>query len=230
MKSIILKCIKPLVKCTLLLIVPFTTSAQSHSIDQKIINLSDVYTVNDFYKNTYYNAIDSVDVSWEIIEHTMPEEWSFSNCFPSCNPVGVISGLNNFPANSSQYLNCHFYPNNTPGMGMVKMLIITNQIHLDTVTWIGTADSNSVSVFELYNSDTKVYPTATSGIVTIELPKITNGQIVIFSLTGEKVFQTDFNEDELELNLKGVIEQGLYFIQIIDVFGNQLVLRKILYE
>ncbi len=222
--------IKPIIKVTLFLIVPLTINAQTHSIDQKIINLSDIYTVNDFYKNTYYNAIDSVDVSWEIIEHTMPEEWSFSNCFPFCNPVGVTSGLNNFPANSSQYLNCHFYPNNTPGMGMVKMLIITNQIHLDTVTWIGTADSNSVSIFELYNSDTKVYPTATSGNVTIELPKITNGQIVIYSLTGRKVFQTNFNVDELELNLKGVIEQGLYFIQVMDISQNLLVTRKILYQ
>jgi hypothetical protein len=37
--------------------------------------------------------------------------------------------------NSEQYLNCHIYPNSTPGSGLIKMEITTNLLHKDTITW-----------------------------------------------------------------------------------------------
>jgi len=104
-----------------------------------------------FYQNTYYNALDSVTVHWEIVESNVPLGWTYSNCFPNCFAPGVKNGTNSFLPNSQQYLNCHFYPNNIPGTGVVKMKITTNQSYVDTVTWVGVAYSAS-SVDEAYGS------------------------------------------------------------------------------
>lgn len=126
-------------------------SAQNHSIDQHLITFSDYANVNSFYQNTYYNAYDTTQVSWEIIESSMPQGWEFSNCFPNCYNPGITSGTNNFLPNTQQYLNCHFFPNNTPGTGIVKMQITTNNEYIDTVTWEGTANFISSINDEIIN-------------------------------------------------------------------------------
>ena len=59
------------------LIVSLFGYSQTHSIDESIINLSDDASVSDFYANTFYNAYDSVNISWQIIESDMPDQWSF---------------------------------------------------------------------------------------------------------------------------------------------------------
>tara|TARA_B110000003_G_C16504801_1_gene478837 strand:+ start:40 stop:600 length:561 start_codon:yes stop_codon:yes gene_type:complete len=130
--------------------------SQTHTIDETTINITSNSNVNDFFKNTYYNAFDSVNVEWEIVENTMPIQWSFSNCFPNCYNPGVLSGSSTFSAGSQQYLNCHFYPNNTSGTGVVKMKITTNQTYIDTVTWIGVAESISSFNQIIDNSNNKI--------------------------------------------------------------------------
>ncbi len=146
----------------------FCVNAQIHSIDQHLITFSDYANVNSFYQNTYYNAHDTTQVSWEIIESTMPQEWEFSNCFPNCYNPGITNGTNNFLPNTQQYLNCHFYPNNTPGSGIVKMQITTNNEYIDTVTWIGTANLISSINDEIING-------------------IGNEEYLIYDVTGKRV-------------------------------------------
>jgi len=136
------------------IIVEKENNPLTHSIDDYIIELSDISTVSDFYQNTYYNAIETCDISWQIVEAEMPNEWEFSICFPSCYDPGVISGTANFSASTNQYLNCHFYPNNTAGHGVVKMEITTNSNAIDTVVWIGTAvESTNLGTYHLLNTD-----------------------------------------------------------------------------
>ena len=126
----------------------------THTIDDYTIELSNVSTVSDFYQNTYYNALEACDISWQIVEVEMPNEWEFSVCFPSCYNPGVMSGTANFSASTNQYLNCHFYPNNTAGQGVVKMEITTNSNAIDTVVWIGTAvESINLETYHLLNTN-----------------------------------------------------------------------------
>ncbi|MGB1932037.1 MAG: cupredoxin domain-containing protein [Flavobacteriales bacterium] len=126
----------------------------THTIDDHTIELSDISTVSDFYQNTYYNALEACDISWQIVEAEMPNEWEFSICFPSCYDSGVTSGTSNFSASTNQYLNCHFYPNNTAGQGVVKMEITTNLTARDTVVWIGTAvEPINLETYYLSNTD-----------------------------------------------------------------------------
>ena len=128
---------------TALFFLAISVKAQPHSIDQYVMNFSDNFNVITFSENTYYNTYDSVELNWEIIESSMPVQWDFSNCFPDCNEIGVTNGSNIFPANTQHYLGCHFYPNNTPGTGIVKMKISTNHQYVDTVTWVGVASSSN---------------------------------------------------------------------------------------
>ncbi len=111
-----------------------------HSIDQNEIILQGYSSDYDFYQNTYYNAFEELSITWEIINVDIPNEWDFSICFPECYPIGTINGSNEFTTNSSNYLNCHVYPNNISGSGLIQMAINTDGLYLDTVSWIATAN------------------------------------------------------------------------------------------
>ena len=176
------------------LIVSLFGYSQTHSIDESIINLSDDASVSDFYANTFYNAYNSVNISWQIIESDMPDQWSFSNCFPNCYNPGVLSGSNSFLPNSQQYLNCHFYPNNTSGTGVVKMEIITNNQFIDTVTWIGVANSTSeISEF---------------------IQNITfNRNVSIYDITGKKLEKLRENKLNIVVDQNGIIKKYFYVVK-----------------
>ena len=111
-----------------------------HSIDENEIILQGSSSDYDFYQNTYYNAFDNLEITWEIINADIPNEWGFSICFPECYPIGTTNGSNEFITNSSNYLNCHIYPNNIAGSGLIQMAIITDGLYVDTVSWIATAN------------------------------------------------------------------------------------------
>ena len=113
--------------------------SQTHEIEELVIELSGNASDSDFSNNTYYYAFDSCDVSWEIINDSIPDGWIFSFCFPVCYSPGITSASHVFSNNSEQLLNCHIYPNNIPGSGVIHMEIITNGIQRDTVEWRATA-------------------------------------------------------------------------------------------
>lgn len=136
-----------------LLLSSFFSLAQ-YTIDDRYIEFTSSSSVADFYQNTYFNAEQAVTVEWIIIKDSMPSEWQFSNCFPSCFAPGITSGSANFQASSKQYLNCHFYPNNTAGEGLVQMQLTINGSIIDTVTWKGIA-SDITSIDKWSNNFSK---------------------------------------------------------------------------
>ena len=121
--------------------VPALLFCQTHSIDNKNLHMTGVFSDHDISSNTYYNTIDSCNISWNIIKDSVPSQWEFSFCFPYCYIVGVTSGQDNFSPNEQLYLNCHIYPNGQAGDGIIQMEIITNSIHKDTITWNATVNS-----------------------------------------------------------------------------------------
>ena len=113
--------------------------SQTHAIEQLVVELSGNASDSDFSNNTYYHAYDSCDVSWTIISDSIPDGWLFSICFPICYSPGITSASQVFSNNSEQYLNCHIYPNNIAGSGIIHMEITTNGVQRDTVEWRATA-------------------------------------------------------------------------------------------
>ena len=127
----------------LFVVAPGFAMAQSHTIDAHEVFMTGDVEDADIYNNTYYQAIDQVQVDWSIIEVDGPEGWEYSFCFPNCHNIGVVSGNNTFPAASEQYLNCHVYPNGIAGEGLIRMLLTTNASAQDTVTWYATIEGVS---------------------------------------------------------------------------------------
>ena len=128
-------------KILFLFLLPFLASSQMFTVDDNYIEFSDNYTVSNFSANTFLNTFSEVSISYEIIVDSMPSGWDFQNCFPTCHPINTyyIDAVT-FPADSSVYLNGHFYPNNIIGEGLMIMeLSAQHGLYLDTVTWRGEA-------------------------------------------------------------------------------------------
>lgn len=132
----------------------FPAFGQTHAIDNDTLYISGSASDNDVAVNTYYNAITEVEVDWNVLDVQIPDGWEFSFCFPNCYPIGVIQSTFAFPANSQQYLNCHVYPNGVPGSGTIQLLIETNELYQDTVTWLATFEevSNIVPVHHAFHA------------------------------------------------------------------------------
>tara|TARA_B100001758_G_C18251018_1_gene525841 strand:- start:134 stop:454 length:321 start_codon:yes stop_codon:yes gene_type:complete len=99
----------------ILLCLPFIGFGQTHSIDQYNLQMSGNTNFNDISINTYYNALDTCDISWIIIKDSLPSQWDFSICFPSCYAIGITTAQDIFFPNDKAYLNCHMYPNGQAG-------------------------------------------------------------------------------------------------------------------
>ena len=150
---------------------------QSHTIDEHDLYMSGDVEDGDISINTYFNAIDAVQVNWSIIETDVPEGWEYSFCFPNCHAIGVLQASADFPAASEQYLNCHVYPNGIAGEGHIRMLITTNGAAQDTVTWWATIDALSGLETDRI-SEIQAYPSPFSG--TLNLQGIPAGATITF--------------------------------------------------
>ena len=124
-------------KTLLLLLIPGFLVAQTHFIDTHILYMNGNDVNNDIAINTFYNSVDTCDISWSIISDSLPSGWEFSICFPNCHNIGVVNGTDLFLPNEKSYLNCQMYPNGVYGEGILQMEIITNNTYRDTITWNG---------------------------------------------------------------------------------------------
>ena len=174
--------------CLSFILIPFISFAQ-YSIDDHYIEFTDASSVDDFYANTFFNADQALTVEWIIIKDSMPSEWEFSNCFPSCFAPGITSGTGSFEASSQQYLNCHFYPNNVAGEGLVKMEITINSSIVDTVTWRGTA-SDVTDISQWYNNRS-------------------NPVVAVYNLFGQKIDKIEPNQIHILQYQDGTIRKSL---------------------
>lgn len=144
----------------LLFLVPFFIFGQTHSIDNKNLEATGQPSNFDITKNTFYNAFDTCAISWLIINDSVPPQWDISFCFPTCFPIGVMSGQNTFMPSDKVFINGHFYPNSFAGEGFMQMEITTNLTQRDTITWYGVASeiSNVESMFYSENMNIiKIY-------------------------------------------------------------------------
>ena len=177
------------------LLIPFLGVSQ-YSIDDHYIEFTDVSSVEDFYSNTFFNADNDVTVDWIIIRDSMPTEWEFSNCFPSCFAPGITSGTNSFETGSQTYLNCHFYPHNVAGQGLVQMQITITSVDdsitntdVDTVTWRGTA-TEPTAIGEWHNN-------------------ANNPVVAIYNLFGQKIDRVEANQVHVLHYKDGTIRKSI---------------------
>ena len=143
----------------LIIILPSFLFCQSHSIDDKNLYMSGLSTDEDISINTYFNTMDSCDISWNIIKDSVPNLWGMSFCFPNCYIEGVTTGQDNFLPNEQHYLNCHVYPYGQSGSGVIQMEITTNNTYKDTVTWNVSINSITNTIENLSDNHLNIYKT-----------------------------------------------------------------------
>jgi len=138
----------------ILLLSPIIGFGQTHFIDQHDLQMYGTTNDYDISINTFYNTLENCNISWNIINKSIPSQWDFSICFPNCYVIGITSGQYSFLPNEQAYLNCHMYPNGQAGNGIVQMEIITNNLYKDTITWTGSI--SNVSAISEHNKNSKL--------------------------------------------------------------------------
>ena len=127
---------------TISILTCFSIQAQNFTLQEDSIYLSGLYTNNDFDASTNLDAHVNGSISWEIVTDSIPSNWDYSICFPSCHSIGVSSAILNISNGDSYFLNCHFYPNNTAGTGFITMKI-SDSVTTKFVSWYGLATTAS---------------------------------------------------------------------------------------
>ena len=200
--------------------VPALVFAQTHSIDSHEVYISGNIDAANVANNTYYQAINQVQVDWSIIEVVGPEEWEHSFCFPNCHDIGVTEGNNAFSASSEQYLNCHVYPNGVAGEGIARMLLTTNASSQDTVTWHITIDAVS-SIEDASALSIQAHPNPCTG--RLDLSGLPIGAEVTFcDASGQCVRQMAIT-DAPNLTVQD-LPTGLFFMTVTS--QNKVLLRQ----
>ncbi len=211
----------------LLVLVSALSYGQSHSIDDYELILEGTVDQSSPAQNTYYNALEEVTLSWSIVTLEGPSEWDFSFCFPNCYDIGVTEGDLNFTAGTEQYLNCHVYPNQTPGTGMAQMEIITNGTAVDTVTWMVTISAPlSVSTIE---TEVGIFPNPASSETRVGVNvELVNSMYVITDLRSHRCVQGTLTSTMTPINIAG-LPSGRYTLSIItdgEVVHNPLLIQR----
>ena len=153
--------------------------SQSYLVQELFVELTGNATNADFSNNTYYFAYDSCDVSWQVIRDSIPEGWKAFFVFPTVMSQELLLNNKLFLNNTEQFLNCHIYPNNVPGVGVIEMEITTNSVYKDTLVWRGTAidnlflnelvDNSPQRILNIYNLEGKILAKSTKNqIILIE--------------------------------------------------------------
>jgi hypothetical protein len=199
---------------------------QTHSIDNQDIMLEGPYDSSDISENTFYNALEDVNVNWEIIELSGPSEWQYSFCFPVCYDIGVTEGEGAFTSGSEQFLNCHVYPNNTTGSGLVKMKLTTNTLNIDTVTWHVTAIA-PLSVANIAIT-TGTYPNPASTSFTIAADeRLINAPYRLYNAHGKLVLEGTILANNTLVHTES-LSSGSYTLSISN--GDQVVTETIVIQ
>ena len=198
----------------LLVLVSALSYGQSHTIDDYEVILEGTVDQTSPAQNTYYNALEEVTLSWSIVALEGPSEWDFSFCFPNCYDIGVTEGFLNFSAGTEQYLNCHVYPNQTPGTGMAQMEIVTNGTAVDTVTWLITISAPlSVSTSE---TEEGVFPNPASIEIQVSVAaERVNSTYLITDMRGNRCAQGTLTSITTPVNTAG-LSSGRYTLTVLS--------------
>ena len=162
------------------LFIPYLIFGQLFTVNNNYIEFSGSSSDSEFSANTYLNTLADINISYQIISDSMPLAWDFQNCFPTCHPINTyFIDVISFEADTSIYLNGHFYPNNVPGEGLLKMELEANHgTFIDTVIWRGVA-MEETGIKEYLNNSKKIKKL--TNLKGQEITNLSNENIIIIT-------------------------------------------------
>ena len=75
-----------------------------------------------------------------------------------------------------------------------------------------------------------MFPNPSNGIITLTLSHQSNGQIILTDILGEEVLNKSFTSSEVQINLKSLESKGTYFAKVLDLDGNVVAIKKLIYQ
>ena len=109
--------------------------------------------------------------------------------------------------------------------------IVTESVScMDTTDVVLLTVINNASIGELNSSLVRLFPNPSNDIITLTLAQHSNGQIILTDILGKEVLSKRFTTNEVQVNLKRLAAKGTYFAKIIDLDGNVIAIKKLIYQ
>ncbi len=88
------------------------------------------------------------------------------------------------------------------------------------IEWTCTENIDYTGVDESSLSNFSIYPNPAQDFITINAPKLTDGKVEIVNLLGQKIINSQINNEFVTLNLSPINAPGVYFIYLYDNESN----------
>jgi hypothetical protein len=173
------------------------------------------------FTNTSNIAQDTV-FNWEVLEYTLPSQWSFGFCDPAnCTIVGSgTKSTFNLDTGAQGLLKADpVFLDSVAGTGVVKVLIksaLQDSIY-DTITFTVTATATFVRRSVKQAQQIKVFPNPAKDIVQVEM---TNQQqitsIEVYNILGARVKTIQHQGGDYAKISINDLPKGMYILRIHD--------------
>ncbi|WP_430403400.1 T9SS type A sorting domain-containing protein [Fluviicola sp.] len=215
---------------------------QCRIIDADSIGLVDAYGTN-LKINLINNTVSSTKYNNDIQIHGYPNytdqkinlldyyiskiyinlESNQMSCFNPTTSYSILSELTVYP---SSIVNETIVMENSGTISDYSPTITTTNDVSMTLTCSSLGiDETEVSTLKLYPN-----PSASGQTITVELEKSSAIKLQLLTLSGKLVESYELNGNSGELTFNTPQESGMYFVQILDVTGNVLVVEKLVVE
>ena len=195
------------------------------------MEVSDTTLYGDSKESDFYGDIDIINLTqesilmkWVVVEKNLPNNWQVSICDPfDCRPIGVDSANFTLPASGpTSYLNVHFYPNDTEGLGILRVALMNRDSLAERheVVYYGDAQG-TVGIFENEAPQVSLYPVPAQGRL---FATETLTQLEVYNNSGQLVLrQGQWNQGEA-LQVQA-LEPGTYYLMAKTLQGQTVRLQ-----
>ena len=101
---------------------------------------------------------------------------------------------------------------------------------IDTTDVVNLTVIDITSISELNNSLVRLFPNPSNDIITLTQSQVSNGLIILTDFLGKEVLSKSFISNEVQLNLKNLESKGTYFAKVLDLDGNVIAIKKLIYQ
>lgn len=217
-----MKTLYTLIGC--LFIGTFAQAQQNFSVEVPDTTLYGQASQSDFYGdiNLYNNTSNSFSMRWVRIEESIPASWYTSVCDPvACRPPTMDSASFSLPVTGDNNINVHFYPENTPGIGYIRIKLyeVLNPTSTTILTYNGDA-SGAVSITEIQKVEGigQNFPNPFNNTTTIKWQLQTNNdaQIQILDASGRLVKNYSLEGNQGVVVINEHLPVGMYFYRLVN--------------
>lgn len=223
-----------------LLLTLFTTAqAQQISFADDTVSVTGFSSDYELVANNDVNNLTNNDLTivWKRITNTLSSNWTSSVCDKiACWNVAVETKSFVLPANRSENLDVHFFPDNNLGNGFAQLIAYVQGDSLNTVISsvykANASQVNSISNATKKNLNLSVYPNPVKDYMFINgLPDNQNFKVELYSILGTKVASYNLPAGTSQNGVHEIdmqdLPKGVFMVRVMDKSMNLLFNKSI---